>query len=459
MPTHQNATYTLEEPASAPEPIPLVIVEGFLGGSGESLWGNFAHYLNGEDEKAGCGRRRVIFANVGPVSSLHDRACELFYDIVGGTVDYGEAHSIENGHARYGRASGGLYPAWSVDNPLHFLGHSVGGATIVKLQKLLSDGVFGPAFTADMLLSVTAGTYPPVLSAPFRGTQIVYSLGEHETAAPEVRFLSLGSALAKAIHVAAYFAPFMSRFVDLRGEARRLSLFETSFASMLKQLWKSDWAESRDAAPFDVTFQAADEREASGEGTVNARTYYRSYAACMTEKIEGGNTHQPIANHFWRWLSPLNASSSVMGSYEFSVLRPVPSFLLRPVHSMKAPQSFQQLDILDSLEDGIPEASDDPALGEEFWANDGVVPLFSQWHPLECRTTRCKHKHSPDAESVPEAGVWYVYPLERAHHQSVMPIWWGNQRQKEFWQGLGPWLRRIDTAFQPHTRIVETLVL
>lgn len=83
------------------EPIPLVIVEGFLGGSQNLLWGKFEEYLNPDCRITGRPRRRIIYAewvgryllwrlcngafSVGPVSSLHDRACELFYSIVGGT--------------------------------------------------------------------------------------------------------------------------------------------------------------------------------------------------------------------------------------------------------------------------------------------------------------------------------------------------------------------------------------
>lgn len=53
----------------------------------------------------------------------------------------------------------------------------------------------------------------------------------------------------------------------------------------MRQLWKSDWAESRDALPFDVTFEAADEREERGEGELCGRTYYRSYVACMVSRL------------------------------------------------------------------------------------------------------------------------------------------------------------------------------
>jgi triacylglycerol lipase len=43
------------------------------------------------------------YASVGPVSSNHDRACELYAQIKGTVVDYGQAHSSQFGHARYGR--------------------------------------------------------------------------------------------------------------------------------------------------------------------------------------------------------------------------------------------------------------------------------------------------------------------------------------------------------------------
>ncbi|KAI0052547.1 alpha/beta-hydrolase [Auriscalpium vulgare] len=429
-------------PATLGEPAPLVIVEGFLGGVGETVWGHFQHYLNAEDDAAGSTRRRVIFANVGPVSSLHDRACELFYALTGGTVDYGAEHSTSNEHGRYGRAHPhGLYEAWSVTRPLHFLGHSVGGSTIVKLQHLISSGFFGRTHHPDMLLSLTS------VSSPFRGTQIVYPLGEHETAAPAVRALSVGAALAQCVYAAAYLAPVLARVVDVRAEARALSFREASPAAA----WACGWAQSRDAAPFDVTFEAADARAAAGEGAVHARTYYRSYAACMTEKCAEGETHRPS----WRslWSLPLQYGASLIGSYDFSVLRPIPSFLFpRPDDSSTMPPPFPSRERERDLESDIPAAR----LTEEYWANDGVVPVFSQWHPLECRSTRCHHhtkttsveKQAPHPgvwqKQAPHPGVWQVHLLEDAHHLSVMPVWVASRRQKEFWADIGAWLRDID---------------
>lgn len=87
--------------------------------------------------------------------------------------------------------------------------------------------------------------------------------------------------LTRAVHILSYLAPSLPRVLDLHADARHLSYTTASFSSFLKQLWKSDWAESKDATPYDVTFEAADDREGLGEGTCYPNTFYRSYAAYM----------------------------------------------------------------------------------------------------------------------------------------------------------------------------------
>lgn len=80
--------------------IPLVIVEGFLSATSAIGWRALRTYLDGF--KAHLNDRTVLLAkwvllqldfsgkflkllSIGPVSSLHDRACELYYAIKGGT--------------------------------------------------------------------------------------------------------------------------------------------------------------------------------------------------------------------------------------------------------------------------------------------------------------------------------------------------------------------------------------
>ena len=81
-------------------------------------------------------------ASVAPTGSAWDRACELYAQLAGARVDYGEAHSRANRHARYGRDFSGcpLIPAWREDTRLVLLGHSFGGATVRLFTELLAHG-------------------------------------------------------------------------------------------------------------------------------------------------------------------------------------------------------------------------------------------------------------------------------------------------------------------------------
>ncbi|KAJ7293116.1 alpha/beta-hydrolase [Mycena rebaudengoi] len=397
------------------EPIPLVIVEGFLGRSAAVLWGNFEQYLNQTLQAQNKAPRRTIFASVGPVSSLHDRACELYYSLVGGTVDYGASHSDAHNHARYGKQNlPGLYPEWSESKPLHFLGHSMGGPTIIKLQELIKQGHFGPSANPKMIYSINT------VSAPFRGTQAVYMLGERTDAAPAVRPLSIGAALGRAVHLISFISPLLPRVLDLHADARSLTYRQMSISGLLQQLWRSDWAEGKDATPYDCTFQAADEREADLEGDVDPRTFYQSHVACMTQKYErpeSSKHHSPSRHSI---ISPLMyISSYIMGKFDYSTLKPPPSFFSPKFHDT-------------ALE-----------MGEEYWANDGLVPVFSQWHPLPCCRTTCIHDE-PHSQASPQPGIWYVIREDDATHTSIVPLWMGTDRQRQFWIKLGTWLDNVE---------------
>lgn len=86
-------------------------------------------------------------ASVGPISSCWDRACELYAQMVGDTVDYGEAHAKAHNHARYGRTyTTPLFDGWGksekngVIKKVNLVGHSFGGNTIRLLTELLANG-------------------------------------------------------------------------------------------------------------------------------------------------------------------------------------------------------------------------------------------------------------------------------------------------------------------------------
>ena len=161
---------------------PVILVHGLLGFGRDELfgyryWGGFTD-LERQLNQAGY---ETYTAAVGPVSSMWDRACELYACIKGGRVDYGREHVQRYGHHRYGRRYPGLYPQWGeVDrrsgrvNKVHIIGHSLGGITGRTLIQLLEQGSSGqgehPLFQGgnSWVCSLTT------ISSPHDGTTLVY---------------------------------------------------------------------------------------------------------------------------------------------------------------------------------------------------------------------------------------------------------------------------------------------
>jgi pimeloyl-ACP methyl ester carboxylesterase len=118
--------------------------------------------------------RTFLLTTPGPLSSHHDRACEVFYQLVGGVIDYGEEHSQVHGHARYGRTvRDPLLPSWSAEYPVDLLGHSIGGQTARVLLHLLRTRAFAshPHTSCAWVRSLSA------LTSPLNGDNVLYALG------------------------------------------------------------------------------------------------------------------------------------------------------------------------------------------------------------------------------------------------------------------------------------------
>lgn len=115
--------------------------------------GNMLSYLSSEGYN-------VHSLSVGSVSSAWDRACEMYAQLEGLEVDYGQAHcnqanaeylalaqargesTAELTHSRYGRDYTGeaLYSEWSAENKINLVGHSFGGPTCRLFISLLAEG-------------------------------------------------------------------------------------------------------------------------------------------------------------------------------------------------------------------------------------------------------------------------------------------------------------------------------
>lgn len=115
---------------------PVILCHGLFGW-GPSEVGGFPYWGTALSVPSPLDRQA---ASVGPISSTHDRACELAFQIKGGRVDYGKAHAQAAGHQRFGRTYEGrravLYQKWSEHHPVHLVGHSLGAPTIFMLQHL-----------------------------------------------------------------------------------------------------------------------------------------------------------------------------------------------------------------------------------------------------------------------------------------------------------------------------------
>ncbi|KIM34471.1 hypothetical protein M408DRAFT_19373 [Serendipita vermifera MAFF 305830] len=321
---------------------PVVIVGGFLTKNSTSYWGDLQQHFPG---------RKVIIAPVGACSSLHDRACEIYYSLKGGRVDYGAEHAREHKHGQYGRKySKGFYPEWSASKPVHFATHSLGGPTVTKLIALLRSGFFGQDAHPDMVRSLFA------VAAPFKGTPTVYLLGASYTGSHLLRPFSLGNFLAKYIHISSFLSPLFSydpEAWDFQPDSRNLGVFSlphrceeveqeaeqeeeeskpswtwTGLVRSVRTLWTqlrtSDWADSADSGSYDATFHASDARDRAGESELNANTFYCSLMGTITTKEADSNHHRP--DRSFRSDVFLYILAKMVGSFSYNV-QPAPAFL------------------------------------------------------------------------------------------------------------------------------------
>ncbi|CAK7332609.1 unnamed protein product, partial [Dovyalis caffra] len=160
-----SSTTTIETTNSVDDLPPIVLVHGIFG-FGKGRLGGLSYFAGAEKKD-----ERVLVPDLGSLTSIYDRARELFYYLKGGQVDYGEEHSMAYGHSQFGRIyEQGHYAEWDEDHPIHFVGHSAGAQVVRVLQQMLADKAFkGYENTSDKwVLSITS------LSGAFNGTTRTY---------------------------------------------------------------------------------------------------------------------------------------------------------------------------------------------------------------------------------------------------------------------------------------------
>ncbi|GAA0077238.1 esterase EstA [Clostridium sp. CTA-5] len=352
---------------------PVVLVHGFMGWGRDEV-GGFKYWGGTVDlqEKMRDAGYEVYTATVGPVSSNWDRACDLYAYIVGGRVDYGEAHAKKFGHERYGRTYPGIYKNISNERKIHLVGHSMGGQTVRALTQLLSEGseeerAYGqnnlsPLFEGGKhwIHSVTTIATPNDGTTAADGNPIV------DMASPA--FGILGAATGHNALVQNVF----DFKLDQWGLTKRRNELQFSY---LRRLLNSDiWYKTKDISSYDLSTYGAEELNKWVKAQPDV--YYFSWTVCATKEsiLTGHQIPQPgVMNKMFY------PNSFVMGKYTRN------------------------------------EAGK-PVIDESWWPNDGYVNCISENGPK-----LGSHDVIVDYDGTPEKGEWNAMPtLMNMDHEDII---------------------------------------
>ena len=270
---------------SGAERYPTIYVHGLMGwGEHDQIyavtpyWGltsDLMPYLTGKGYES-------YAASVGPLSSAWDRACELYAQLTGTTVDYGAAHAAEYGHARYGVTyDKPLFEGWSADKKINLVGHSFGGATIRLFLDILADGSaeeqaaakaagteVSPFFQggkADWVYSLTT------LAAPHNGTTFLECCGDMTQFAAEA-----STAMAKLLGISDFKGVYdfqLEQFGFYRKDGETV-------LEALDRVLHSDFLSHNDNVFRDLTIDRA--LELNDDIEIQPNVYYFSYAGDKT---------------------------------------------------------------------------------------------------------------------------------------------------------------------------------
>ncbi|MGJ4931360.1 lipase [Bradyrhizobium sp. HKCCYLS2038] len=233
----------------------VIFVHGIFGwGEGElpfSYWGDALAQFAGSHFQA-------HEVKCGPISSFHDRACEVFAQIKGGNFRYGNAAEGKRPEVLRSerQVPPPLLPEWSADDPVILVGHSAGAHTCLALQRLLAQDFFGVGSNADWVEAVIS------ISGVLNGSTLTYMFG--------------------CDPVTGQLGPNAGRLID-----GALALVRAVSGGPIPDLWLEQWPDDtvfvngRDNLACDLTLSGC--HAANAKFSSNPNTYYLSLVTSMPE--------------------------------------------------------------------------------------------------------------------------------------------------------------------------------
>ncbi len=334
----------------------IVFVHGMFGW-GKSEMGGLPYW--GRALKVNTQGFNVHEASCGPVSSFHDRACEVAAQLKGSIVDYGKKHSDDASHDQLSDDYSGkeFFKDWSSENPVILIGHSAGAHTCLQLQQLLADDYWQWGSNADWIEAIIP------ISGVINGSTLPYMLGCNKQTG--LLTGSIGETIREVIKPLALLTSNSSVYdFDLdqwigEGDGRDLN-------ELIKALNESEFANGGDNMAFDLTLQGC--YKANQNFKTNPNTYYLSI---VTEQTRNGS----------------------------------PELRMNPVLRKSAKYQGQKVDFTEVTP--IPGWGSGDLQISKWRENDGAVSSISQKYPFTAGIHPVGGMVKIDNNPVIEKGKWY----------------------------------------------------
>ncbi len=380
---------------------PIVFVHGLFGwGQYEGIngmlpyWGattgDLCDYLTSEGWEC-------YSASVGPLSSAWDRACELYAQLTGTTVDYGEAHSKQHGHHRYGRTySNPFFEGWGSDKKVHLIGHSFGGTTVRMLMYLLTNGDENEVAAAGDSVS------PLFTGGKEDYVQSVTTICTPHNNVPTYYLTKRTGIWNNAILIHAFVVSLIGRsplngtVVDYHLEQFGLTNIpgKNNAERYLKAV-KNFLKNTDDTCQYDLGPEG--NKKLNDMLDISKNTYYFSYAYSATHK-------------------------GLFGTY-------VPDRTINP------------LLFLISLWIGLHPTFKDKVTGtvynEEWRDNDGLASTIAETYPFDEASTQFNEEDI-------NRGVWNVMPIQKGDHGQAIGLYEKDEKTHSFYLNLLDMLNSLD---------------